>query len=243
VEYKVIGDKPVGKGANSKVYLGLDELNKKVILKRVKSKTEAENEADILKMIPCHKYIIYLLDFFDNCLVLEYHNGSILGHFKKGIPREVSFAIQVTINVLKGLKTIHENGILHCDISPHNVLIENNDPDSVKIIDFGSAVRKNQSGEFIGSHPGATKYYRPPELQKENGLFTARLNDSSDLYSAACICLYLLNGEAPFKKPLACRKVNDKNLQRVLKKAVHPSKIKRYQKAEEFIEALLPFSG
>ncbi len=175
-------------------------------------------------------------------LVLEYHPGARLGHFKKGIIYDQKLAVQITINILEGLKVIHQHGILHCDITPHNVLIRNEDPQTVKIIDFGSAVRTNKSGEYIGNHNGATRWYRPPELKKENNIFTANLDKSSDVYSAACVCLYLLTGFAPFRKKQTCQQISNSCLQKVLRKATRRSKSKRFQSAQALIAALLPFS-
>ena len=165
-----------------------------------------------------------------------------LGHFKKGIIHDQQIAVQITINILEGLKVIHQQGILHCDITPHNVLITNPDPETVKIIDFGSAVRTDEFGEYKGKHKGATRWYRPPELKKENDIFTANLNRSSDLYSAACVCLYLLTGQAPFYKKRACEQITNQDLQKILRKATRKNKKKRFQSAQEFIDALLPFS-
>ena len=241
-----IEQRPFGKGATSRVYLGANEKNEKVAIKMLVNTIEANQEVEILKSIPVHHHIIAFLDFFFihsiGYIVLEYHDGTRLGHFKKGSIRVPTLAVQITIAILKGLLVIHESGILHCDISPHNILICNDDPQTVKIIDFGSAVRKSDSGTFKGNHKGATKWYRPPEFIKEKNTFTVDLNNSSDLFAAACICLYLLNGKAPFHKRQACKQVKNIPLQKVLKKATNPHKHKRYQTAQELIDALLPFT-
>jgi serine/threonine protein kinase len=63
-------------------------------------------------------------------LVLEYHQGTRLGHFKKGFIHDQKLALQITINILEGLKVIHQYGILHCDITPHNIIICNQDSNS-----------------------------------------------------------------------------------------------------------------
>lgn len=237
---------PIGRGATSLVFLGQNEQNERVVIKKNESRRDAEQESDILKRLPVHKHIITWIDFFVKdqigFIVLEYNQGQRLGHFKKGKSYDQKLAVQITINILEGLKVIHQYGILHCDITPHNVLICNNDPKTVKIIDFGSAVQTNHSGAYLGNHRGATRWYRPPELKKQNNLFSANINCSSDLYSAACVCLYLLNGAAPFRKKLACQQIFNQCLQKVLRKATRRSKSKRFQSAQELIDALLPFS-
>ncbi|WP_082797291.1 serine/threonine-protein kinase [Neobacillus drentensis] len=237
---------PIGKGATSLVFFGLNEQKKQVVIKKVESKKEAEQESNLLKNIPIHKHIITFLDFFEEeqtgYIVFEYHPGGRLGYFKKGIIHDQQCAVQITISILEGLKVIHQHGILHCDITPHNILICNNDPKTVKIIDFGSAVRTNESGEYIGNHRGATRWYRPPELKKQNHIFSANLTYSSDLYSAACVCLYLLTGFAPIRKIQACKQIPNQKLQKVMRKATRKNKLKRFQSAQEFIDALMPFS-
>jgi serine/threonine protein kinase len=233
---------PIGRGATSKVFIGSNEQNQTVVIKQVRNKEEAAAEARILKDLPDHRFIISLLDSFDEYLVFEYHEGKRLGNFKKGEIRDTHFAVQITLHILEALKIIHENGIIHCDITPHNVLMCGDNPETIKIIDFGSSVRKNEANEYIGTHIGATKWYRPPELKKDKEGFTAHLNDSSDLYSTACLCLYLLNGEAPFRKRDACKQVKNVNLGKILRKAVYRDKQRRFQSAEELIRALSPFA-
>ena len=246
VERYILDQPPLGKGATSLVFSGLSEHNGRVVIKKHESLGGAKQEAGILQSLPVHKHIITWLDFFvdehKGYIVLEYHEGGRLGHFKKGIIHDQKLAVQITINILIGLKEIHQHGILHCDITPHNILICNDDPQTVKIIDFGSAVRTNDSGEYIGNHRGATRWYRPPELKKQNHIFTANLNYCSDVYSAACVCLYLLTGFAPYRKKQACKQIPNQKLQKVLRKATRKNKLKRYQSAQEFIDALLPFS-
>lgn len=212
----------------------------------MENKREAEQESSILKSLPGHKHIITWFDFFvenqTGYIVFAYHDGVRLGHFKKGRIHHQNLAVQITINILEALEVIHQHGILHCDITPHNVLISGSDPNTVKIIDFGSAVRTNQFGEYIGSHKGATRWYRPPELKKAKNIYTANLNHSSDLYSAACVCLYLLTGQAPFRKKQACEQITNQELQKILRKATSKNKKRRFQSAQEFIDALLPFT-
>lgn len=237
---------PLGNGATSRVFAGFDEQSRRVAIKKMGNVQAAEQEASILKSLPKHNHIISMYDFFVEdsygYIVFAYHPGGKLGHFKKGIPRNQKEAVQITINILKGLWVIHQQGILHCDITPHNVMIENDDPNTVRIIDFGSSVRINESGEYIGKHNGATRWYRPPELRKQKNGFTAHLDFSSDLYSAASVCLYMLTGKAPFRKKQACLQIVNQDLRKVLRKATRASKARRYQTAKELIQALSPFT-
>ena len=245
MNYRIIS-KPIGKGATGQVFIGMDSQNQKVALKKINNIIEAELEANFMKSFPPHKQLISILDFVkeETCgyIVMDYFPGKRLGYFKKGEIWDSEKAVQITIKVLEGLQVLHEHGMLHCDITPHNILIANHLPETVKIIDFGSSVRKNEIDEYIGPHKGATMWYRPPELRKQANGFSAHLNNSSDLYSAACVCLYLLNGKAPFRKRLACKQINNEGLRKVLRKATSVDKQKRFQSAKDFIHALLPFS-
>ncbi|WP_423798904.1 protein kinase domain-containing protein [Neobacillus sp. SAB-20_R2A] len=236
----------IDSGATSQIYEAVDNIGKNVIVKKVKNAADAEDEVNILKRLPAHNQLIQMTDSFiegsNGYIIFDHHPGEKLGHFKKGKPRQQKSAIQITLKILQGLKAVHQHGILHCDITPHNVIISEENPETVKIIDFGSAVLVNEQGRYTGRHKGATKWYRAPELKKESSGFTAKLDFSSDLYSAASVCLYLLTGAVPYRKKQACLQIENKELQYVLRKATKKNKKKRYQSTQDFIDALLPFS-
>jgi serine/threonine protein kinase len=231
--------KHIGRGRTSLVFKGIDTAtNREIAIKRMMSTEEAVKESEIMNRIPKHPFLCEFIDYFVEqpyaYIVMGYLNGERLGYYKSGIIYPPKKAIQITMNILEGIEPFHKAGLLHCDLSPHNILLSK-DQKSIQIIDFGCTVLKDTNGEFNGEHMIGTRGFYPPE-QKMKGLL--HLNDSTDLYSIACILLYLLNGKAPFLPKRACNQVQDPALQSILKKATSYKKSIRYQSANEMKMAI-----
>lgn len=229
----------IGKGRTSHVFKGIDTTsNREIAIKRMRDKEEADKEAAIMKKIPKHPFLSEYIDFFEDRLycyiVMGFINGERLGYYKYGKIYPPKEAIEITLNILEGIEPFHKAGMLHCDLSPHNILLAK-DQKSIQIIDFGCTVFKDENGEFNGKPRIGTLGFYPLE-QKKKGLST--LNDSTDLYSIACILLYLLNGRAPFLIKKACNQVKDLALQSVLRKATSFKISDRYQSANELKKAI-----
>ena len=231
----------IGEGRTSQVFKGFDTAtNREIAIKRMMKSEEANIESDIMKRIPKHPFLCEYIDYFEEQLfayiVMGYINSERLGYYRYGNIYPTKKAIEITMNILEGIEPFHKAGLLHCDLSPHNILLSK-DQKSIQIIDFGCTVQKDENGQFNGKHMIGTKGFYPPE-QKMNGL--SQLNDSTDLYSIACILLYLLNGRAPFVLAKTCNRVKDPALQGVLRKATSYNKSDRYQSANEMRMAISP---
>jgi len=95
----------------------------------------------------------------------------------------------LTYQVLRGLKFIHEAGVIHRDIKPENILLNGNDCD-VKIIDFGLA-RGVLGGDGDEDNPEqakateyvCTRWYRSPEVMCSGG----RYDEKMDIWGVGCI--------------------------------------------------------
>jgi tRNA A-37 threonylcarbamoyl transferase component Bud32 len=101
-------------------------------------------------------------------------------------------AARIALDVARGLKAVHDEGIIHRDIKPPNILLSQKG--EVKIVDFGLALDAEDKSSL--TVPGAimgTPWYLSPE-QAEGRPADHR----SDLYSLG-VCLYLMaSGERPF---------------------------------------------
>lgn len=53
--------------------------------------------------------------------------------------RDQDLSVEITINILKGLRQLHKTGYIHNDVLPKNVMILHNKPETVKVIDFNIA--------------------------------------------------------------------------------------------------------
>ncbi|MBT3320224.1 MAG: protein kinase [Clostridia bacterium] len=99
-------------------------------------------------------------------------------------------AVEYTIRICNALAVAHKNGIIHRDIKPHNVLIDEND--NAKITDFGIAKsvtsKMRRDKQVIGS-----VYYVSPEQAKGD-----TMDQRSDIYSLGIVLYEMLTGELPY---------------------------------------------
>jgi len=124
--------------------------------------------------------------------VLEYVNGNTLKDIirQKGrIPYQT--AIQVTIRILSALQHAHDNGIIHRDIKPQNVLIHSDG--HVKVADFGIARMTGGATIGKGDTVVGSVHYSSPE-QATGSVVEA----TSDLYSTGVVMYEMLTGRVPF---------------------------------------------
>jgi serine/threonine protein kinase len=153
------------------------------------------NEALILKTIR-HPNIIRYLDHFTfyntSYIVTEFYKGPTLEQYvqteKKISMRQ--FLINIFIPILNAVAMLHQNGVIHRDLKPNNIIItKHNTP---VLIDFGSAIRFLEPGKKkIFVTPG----FSPLEFYSEN----SRQGGFSDLYSLAAMLYYYVCGKAPLE--------------------------------------------
>lgn len=177
-------------------------------------------------------------------LVLEYLPGGDLAK----VCREKSLSLERALfyleQVCAGLGFAHQNGIIHRDIKPQNLLLTR-DRETVKIADFGVA-RVTQSDSPI-TRVG-TNIYAPPEhspmLAGQTGTLTfAELTPAADIYSLAKSAYVLVTGESPriyanqpiVELPFADRQEDwARDFLEILEKATQANPKDRHQTVNEF---------
>ena len=131
-------------------------------------------------------------------LVMEYVEGADLADLvEKQGPLRVKTALDYVIQAARGLQYAHSENVIHRDVKPSNLLLDNNR--SIKILDMGLA----RLNEMVGSHDSSgretltgtgqamgTLDYMPPE-QAEN---TKTVDHRADVYSLGCTLHALLTG-------------------------------------------------
>ena len=157
------------------------------------SRFQREAEA-ASKMI--HHNIVNLLDVGmdgDNrYLIMEYVRGKTLKEVIQEKGRiSAPTAVQIAIRILSALQHAHQNGIIHRDIKPQNILM--NADGHVKVADFGIARMANSSTLTRGdSVMGSVHYFSPEQAQGQGTDVT------SDLYSVGVTLYEMLTGRVPF---------------------------------------------
>ncbi|MCC5945898.1 MAG: protein kinase [Bernardetiaceae bacterium] len=161
---------------------------------------------------------------------------------KNGTPLSESEAIDYAMQILEALKFVHQEGILHRDIKPDNLIVRKED-NQITLIDFGIA-REYVEDETKTQTAMLTIGYAPPEQR----LSKTKRNASLDLYSVGAVLYYCLTGKRPQTTDEIAmdgyQSAQDHNpeisyqLNAVIDKAIKKRPAERFQSAEEFIEAL-----
>lgn len=148
-------------------------------------------------------------------IVMEYVEGRNLKQVIKEmgiIP--VQHALDIARQICEGLQDAHENGIVHRDIKPHNILVMDNG--RIKVTDFGiaqimSSITITNSNTIVGS-----VHYFSPE-QAKGGSTSVK----SDIYSAGVVLYEMVTGRLPFEgeTPIAVA------LKQIQEDPVPPSKL------------------
>ena len=144
-----------------------------------------------------HENIVRVIDFGreddGSFLAMEYVDGTDLKVLLAQQPTVVApVAVQIALEILRGIGAAHAKGIVHRDLKPANVMLTK---DGVtKIADFSIAFSANTpSLTATGSTPG-TPAYMSPEQAGGN----TRLDARSDLFSVGVILYEMLAGRKPF---------------------------------------------
>ena len=193
-------------------------------------------------------------------LVTEFYRGELLSDSvaQEG-PFDLEDAVQITLCVLNGLTYIHSRALIHNDIRPSNIMLQEMEDGMLlpTIIDLGhiSYMVKGRPTFYVDD---LMPFYRAPETFR--GIYTVK----SDIFSTGALLYYLIFGKAPWETDLAaCR--GDKNkikdlvktarraelvletekiklpdyMKAILTKALDKKPDKRFGTAEEFSQALI----
>jgi len=100
----------------------------------------------------------------------------------------------ISTQLLSGLQALHKNGIIHCNLKPSNILID--EYGNVKICDFKKSLKvSTMNASLIKKNKNAmTPCYTAPELFQEEGMYSFK----SDLWALGCIMYELAVGQVPF---------------------------------------------
>lgn len=127
------------------------------------------------------------------CIVMEYINGITLKDYiqQQGKLRWKE-AVHFTVQTLRALQHAHDNGIVHRDVKPQNIMLLSDG--TIKITDFGIArFARAQSHTLTNKAIGSVHYISPEQAQG------AETDAKTDLYSVGVILYEMLTGRVPFE--------------------------------------------
>ncbi len=207
--YAIIGE--LGSGAMGVVYLARDVgLGRDVALKLIAPRALAapgaagrfRDEAAALASIRNDNIVsVYAFGPHDGSLffAMEYVAGRtleelIVEHARHGSTIPVHRALTLLTQVARGLAAVHARGLVHRDVKPANIVVEDGTARPV-LVDFGLALR--DAPDAPEAERGGTPAYMAPE-QGPLALPSTRVTLASDVYSLGCTAFELLTGRQPF---------------------------------------------
>ena len=138
---------------------------------------------------------VYALTEYENCpaIVMEFVEGTSLKQFiAEGSTRTLAYVQKVALHTLRGLVAAHEQGIIHRDIKPGNILVATNG--IFKIADFGLAsLASVPSVTAQGMVLGTPAYMSPEQIRHED------IDQRTDLFSLGATLIEVLTGERVFE--------------------------------------------
>lgn len=232
---------------NNHRIMGIIEMNhQKCMIKHLKSKDETQmhmllNEVDIYTQLKHVDFVPKIYEYNINeqsaYIIYEYIDGVNLNHF---LFHNLKEKVIYMIKILECVGKLHDNGIIHCDLKPSNIMITKEG--TIKIVDFGISSKLTET-RFKGF--GSIVYASKEQLEKET------LNFQTDLYSIGILFYQLTNRNLPFvgskieineKKRLGVfEKSTNPLFNLIYTKALNNDLNKRYQNTEEFINDLKLF--
>ena len=247
----------VGTGGMAIVYRALDQkTGREVAVKLLRPEFERDeefvrrfsHEAKAAAQV-AHENIVNMLDVgFDGVpyIVMEFVRGQTLKDLIRSVgsipPRQ---AVAMALRILAALDHAHRNNIVHRDIKPQNILVDENG--MIKVADFGIArltTSATMTATGDGSFFGSVHYISPEQARGE------KADEKSDLYSVGVVLYEILTGQVPFdsesavsiaikhigETPRSIRELKPelpRALEQILQKALSKDPADRYQSASE----------
>ncbi len=240
-------DKILGRGATGLVYKAWDKMQKRYVAVKVSNKgiNKLRSESKLVGKLE-HENIVSIYDSGTgqdfSYIIMEYIEGDTLNIFcdrQNLLPfTKVS---RIMIDICKGIHFAHDNGIIHRDIKPTNIML--NKLGIPKITDLGLSLMIN--GTQPAGFWGTPSYMSPEQLK---GLAATK---ASDIFSLGCVLYELLEGKKAFEgeNPYTTmyKVINEKPqqlsiqsppvlslFQPIIKKAIAKNAEDRYQSCSEF---------
>jgi eukaryotic-like serine/threonine-protein kinase len=256
--YRVISR--LGSGGMADVYLAQDQLLGREVAVKVLHQHFAEDQEFVERFRReassaaglSHPNIVGIFDRGEwngtYYIAMEYVAGRSLKEIVRGQGAiEPGAAIDIVVQILRAARFAHRRGVIHRDLKPHNVIID--EEGRARVTDFGIARAGASDMTMTGSIMGTAQYLSPEQAQGHP------VSGSSDLYSIGVILYELLTGVVPFegetavaiafkqvsaspRPPSELNPALPPSLDSVVLRALAKDPAERYATADELIAAL-----
>lgn len=262
--YEIIST--LGQGGMGAVYKARDrEVDRMVALKVIRP--ELANQPEILSRFKqelilsrevTHKNVVRIFDLGEaenvKYITMEFVEGRDLRSLLRENPSlPLEDKVKIVIQVCRALSAAHAEGVVHRDLKPQNIMVENNG--RVVVMDFGIAHSMEQAGvTSTGAVIGTPAYVSPEQAKGE------KIDPRSDLYTVGIVFYEMLTGAAPFESetvvglllkriqerpipPIERNKEIPQALSDIVLKCMTVDREQRYQTAEEIERDLQGWLG
>lgn len=226
-----------------------------------------EREARVARLVRSPNLVEFLdlgaLPTGERFIVMEYLDGeSMQTRLEKLGPMPVKEVLRFCFGLLDGLAKVHDAGVVHRDINPHNIYFAKRPSgEVVKLIDFGLAkIESEEATQKRLTLPGSvlgTPHFMSPEQAR--GMMH-EVDARSDLYAIGVVMYRAVTGHLPFRSPSyveLAMKINtetppspldlvpglDGNFVAIIQKAMARDKAKRFGSARELLGAIGNWAG
>ncbi len=254
-------DSLIQSGGTAAVYRGVDlRSGREVAIKALfpnrakddfivqRFREEANHYLALSRISRENKNIVELVDFVEHnddlYLVMEFIDGTPLDNYLDTVtgPMPEEMLVPMFCRILDAISSLHQNGLLHLDIKPGNMMVLRDD--NIKILDMGISAKINDKGNNL-KKCGSPAFMAPEQInQKELGFYT-------DIFALGVTLFNMLTGKLPFfgeghteifdkicntPTPSVNQYHNTANpvFQPIIERALQKKGADRYQSCEEF---------
>ena len=193
--------RPIGRGGSGSVWLARDErtgleIALKIVPREGKRASRAAREMEAASRLR-HERCVRAYDFGGDSghvyIAYEYVQGQTMREALRAGKLNDRDAIEAAAQILDALAHAHRLGIVHRDVKPSNVLVEEGPELSIRLLDFGLAqFDEADTLTAVGDVPGTLAYIAPERLTGGDA------TTSSDIWAVGVLLWESLAGEHPF---------------------------------------------